>query len=83
MPGTRDTDVAVLYRVERSKITHAWVGKDAEGIGRQESMSFADVKDTKFFVGDVLEVLFDAYGPDHIEKMKIHYNDYSAIPSIG
>jgi hypothetical protein len=83
LPDSRDADIAVLYRVERSKITHVWAGKDVEGIGRQANMPSADVKGTKFFVGDVLEVLFDAYGPDHIEKMKIHYNDYSAIPSIG
>ena len=82
-PSYRDADVAVLYRVKSSKITNVWVAKDTEGIGCRDGMAFADVQSSKFFVGDVLEVLFDSFGPKYIEEMKVHYNDYSSIPLVG
>jgi hypothetical protein len=83
---------AVLYRVAESRITHVWVGRDVEGVGgsgggsdggSRGASTFQELRDTRFFAGDVLDVLFDAFGPAHIGRMELHFHDYTAMPSIG
>ena len=54
--GGAGVGVAVLYRVEHSKVSHVWVGHDAEKLAVHPAEK--KVEESRLFVGEVLEVLW-------------------------
>lgn len=81
--------VAVLYRVERSRISQMWVGPAGDAAattGDNQTSKEAPpngLAGSKLFVGHVLDLLYEAYGPDRLSEMQVHVHDYTNIPTVG
>ena len=76
--------LAVLWRVERSRVSHAWATRVEGDLGGALVAESADkLAASRLFLGAVMERLFDSYGPEGIGRMALHYNDYASIPTVG
>ena len=83
--------VAVLYCVERSRISQMWVGPAGDAASTTSGNDLpskgapppSGLAGTKLFVGPVLDLLHGAYGPERLKKMQVHVHDYTNIPTVG
>ena len=81
-PGLGDPskDSCLLYRCERSKITHVWGGVDKELLASLTSLSLARVKSSEVWRQAVVVIGAEL---GELDDNLLHFHDYTNIEVIG
>jgi hypothetical protein len=86
-PTPQADAVAVLYRVDRSRVSAVWVGPAGDAAATagasSEGSPGGGLAGSRLFVGPVLDLLCDAFGAARLSEVQVHVHDYTKIPTVG